>query len=223
VFRFYTSLQAPRVPAGIQVMNPYAEKRVRNFVRAFLDKYFADNNRRVLVIGINPGRFGAGITGITFTDPVVLDDVCGIPNHLPRRRELSSIFIYQLIDRLGGARAFYERFFLTAMSPLGFTRAGKNLNYYDDRRLLDAVTAFITKSIDRHIAIGGRTDHAIILGRGENFRFMRRLNELHGFFEHIHALDHPRPIMQYRRKQIERYLGLYEEVFARTQDTAESS
>ena len=193
-------------------MNPYTEARVRRYVREFLQRFFDDNEPRVLVFGINPGRFGAGITGITFTDPVALADFCGITNDLPRRRELSSIFVYQVIERFGGVEAFYRRFFLTAASPLGFTRKGRNLNYYDDPGLARAIMPFITRSVARHIALGGRRDHAIVLGKGANMRFMTRLNAEHGFFEKIHALEHPRPIMQYRRKRLDYYLSRYVEV-----------
>ena len=215
-FDFYRSLQPPRVPRGVRVMNPYEHDRVCQYVRVFLEKFFSDNAPRVLVLGINPGRFGAGLTGITFTDPVALADCCGIPNDLPRRRELSSIFVYDVIDRLGGPRAFYSRFFLTAAAPLGFTRRGLNYNYYDDPALRRAVTPFVVDSIRRQIEIGGRTDHAIIFGMGENYRFLDRLNEEHRFFGQLHALEHPRFILQYRRKRVAEYLARYEEVFSRT-------
>ena len=197
-------------------MNPYEHERVCHFVRAFLDKFFADNDPRVLVLGINPGRFGAGLTGVTFTDPVALADECGIANDMPRRRELSSIFVYDVINRLGGPRAFYSHFFLTAAAPLGFTKRGLNYNYYDDPALRRAVTPFVVDSIRRQIGMGGRGDHAIIFGMGENYRFLERLNGEHGFFEHLHALEHPRFILQYRRKRVAEYLAKYEEVFART-------
>jgi hypothetical protein len=213
--RFYTSLAMPPVPAGVDVMNPYADARARRYVRAFLGTFFADNNPRVLVLGINPGRFGAGITGVTFTDPVALADLCGIANELPRRRELSSVFIYDLIARLGGSRKFYQNFFLTAVSPLGFTRENRNLNYYDLPALARSATPFISAAIKRQIAIGGRTDHAIVLGLGENARFVRKLNTQHGFFGEIHAIEHPRWILQYRRRQLDRYLSKYEELFTR--------
>lgn len=193
-------------------MNPYADPRARRYVRAFLGRYFDDDAPRVLMLGINPGRFGAGITGVTFTDPVALADFCGIANDLPRRRELSSVFIYQFIERFGGVEPFYRSFFLSAVSPLGFTRDGRNLNYYDDRALAHAVTPFIVRSITRHIALGGRRDHAIVLGRGANATFLRRLNDERRFFGEIHALDHPRPIMQYRRRQLEHYLSHYVEI-----------
>ena len=144
--RFYRRLSTPTVPSGVAVMNPYKDRRVIGYVSEFLDRYFADNAPRVLVFGINPGRFGAGITGITFTDPVALADFCGVANDLQRKRELSSIFIYDFIQRYGGAGEFYRRFFLTAMCPLGFTRGGLNLNYYDVPALARAVEPFIVKS-----------------------------------------------------------------------------
>jgi len=213
--RFYTELECPRLPAGVEMMNPYADASVRKYLRAFTDKYFSDDSERVLVFGINPGRFGAGITGVTFTDPVALADFCGIANTMPRRRELSSVFIYDFINRYGGPASFYRRFFLTAISPLGFTRGGLNMNYYDDRQLADAVTPFITRATERQIALGGKRDRAIVLGTGENARFFEKLNEQHGFFREILPLEHPRFIMQYRRKRLDEYVAKYAEVFAR--------
>jgi hypothetical protein len=213
-FRFYSGLACPETPRQVTVMNPYTDSRVRGYVRTFLDNYFSDNLKRVLVLGINPGRFGAGITGVTFTDPITLADNCGIENDLPRRHELSSIFIYRVIERFGGPREFYRRFFLTAVSPLGFTADGRNLNYYDDPVLTRAVTPFITNSIERQIAIGSRLDRAIVLGLGDNARFLHQLNERHGFFRRVDALEHPRWIMQYRRRELDNYVAKYEEVFA---------
>ncbi len=213
-FRFYTGLVCPKPPWGVVVMNPYTDAHVRGCVRAFLDRYFSDNVKRVLVFGINPGRFGAGITGVTFTDPVALAEKCGIENDLPRRRELSSIFINDVIERYGGPREFYRRFFLTAVSPLGFTRNGNNLNYYDDPALTRAVTPFITSTIEQQIALGGRPDRAIVLGVGKNARFLQQLNERHSFFRRIDVLEHPRWIMQYKRRQLDTYLAKYEEILA---------
>jgi hypothetical protein len=208
-FRFYTGLTAPRAPRGVIVMNPYTDPRARGLVRQFLDKYFDDDRPRTLVMGINPGRFGAGITGVTFTDPIALAERCGIPNDLQRLPELSSVFVYQVIERYGGPRKFYRRFFLTAACPLGFIRNGVNLNYYDDRALERAMTPFIVESIRKQIAMGGRTDRAIILGIGTNLKFMEELNAKHGFFGELTALEHPRWVMQYRRKKLDEYLEKY--------------
>ncbi|HXG72137.1 MAG TPA: uracil-DNA glycosylase family protein [Gemmatimonadaceae bacterium] len=197
-------------------MNPHAEPGVRAGVKNFLDAFYGDNAERVLVFGINPGRFGAGITGVTFTDPVALARHCGIGTGLPRQRELSSVFIYEMIERLGGPRHFYKRYFLTAVSPLGFTRGGINMNYYDDRALTRAVTPFIVRTIAQQIALGGSRKRAIVLGIGDNARFLHDLNEKHGFFEKIEALEHPRWIMQYRRKKLDTYLAKYEDLLARS-------
>ncbi len=210
--RFYTSLASPRVPRNVEVMNPYADARVQRQVRTFLEKYFSDNRERTLIVGINPGRFGSGITGVTFTDPVALADECGIPNDLPRKRELSSIFVYAVVNHLGGPDEFYSRFFLSAVCPLGFTRNGINLNYYDDRKLERTVTPFIVSSIEAQIALGCSRDNVVVIGRGQNATFLRRLNDEHGWFASVHALDHPRFIMQYRRKRLDEYVAQYAEI-----------
>jgi len=190
-------------------MNPYADRAALGYTRAFLGRFFADDRPRTLVFGINPGRFGAGITGVTFTDPVALADVCGVPNALGRTRELSSVFVYDAIAAFGGPAAFYSRFFLTALSPLGFTTNGINLNYYDTPELLRRVTPFIVESVERQIAMGGRTDHAIVLGIGKNAKCFEALNAKHGWFGALHALEHPRWIMQYRRKRVGEFAAKY--------------
>jgi len=93
------------------------------------------------------------------------------------------------------------------------SRGGLNLNYYDVPALARAVEPFIVKSIRAQIAVGGRTDHAIVIGKHKNFQFFERLNERHEFFGRIEAVEHPRSIMQYRRRHLERYLAEYERVF----------
>lgn len=193
-------------------MNPYENAATLKYVRAFLDKYFSDNRERTLILGINPGRFGAGLTGVTFADPVALADDCGIPNEFPRKRELSSIFIFSVINHLGGPKEFFSKFFLSAICPLGFTRRGINLNYYDDSKLERAVTPFIVQSIESQMQFGCRRDRVIVLGRGSNAEFLRSLNEKHEWFDCVFALDHPRPIMQYNRKRVDAYIRNYEAV-----------
>ena len=39
--------------------------------------------------------------------------------------------------------AFYANYFIGAVCPLGFMKDGKNINYYDDKKLQQAVTPFI--------------------------------------------------------------------------------
>jgi len=213
---FYTTLSAiDGLPSSIQVMNPYARPEIRRYVKSFLGKFFSDDRDRVFVFGINPGRFGAGVTGVTFTDPVALEQCCGIPNELEKRREVSSEFVYEFIERWGGVEKFYRDFFLTAVSPLGFTRNGTNYNYYDEPKLFTALKPFIVRTLKDQLALGARRDAAILLGKGRNQRVFAELNQAHGFFRRLYTLEHPRFIMQYRRKQLRDYLEKYHEAFAR--------
>jgi hypothetical protein len=119
VYDFYSRLESPRVPRGVAVMNPYASPRTRKYARAFLSKYFDDDRARTLILGINPGRFGAGITGVTFVDPIGLARDHGIRHDLAEHPELSATFIALVVELLGGPKEFYRRFFLSAVSPLG--------------------------------------------------------------------------------------------------------
>jgi hypothetical protein len=213
-FRFYRNLSLPgSLPGNVKVMNPYQEPGVQQYVRRFLDRYFSDNRRRILVFGINPGRFGAGITGITFTDPVALENFCGIPSDLPKRRETSSVFVYEFADRFGGPAKLFGDFFLTAVSPLGFIKDGKNYNFYDAPALFRTTKPFIVQSLRDQVSLGVSPKVAIVLGSGKNRAVFESLNGEHGFFESVLALDHPRFIVQYRRSRIEEYLRKYEETF----------
>lgn len=212
VNKFYLSLTAPKVPRGVHVMNPYADPRTRACLKQFLSKYFDDARPRALIIGINPGRFGSGLTGVTFTDPYALTNECGIAHDFTGQRELSADFVYRVVNALGGPDSFYQRLFMSAVCPLGFTRKGINMNYYDDTRLEKAVTPFIVESIESHLRFPVRRDHVVVLGRGKNAAYLSRLNDEHKWFENIHTLDHPRFIMQYRRKRLDRYIEEYARV-----------
>ncbi|MEW6667071.1 MAG: uracil-DNA glycosylase family protein [Thermodesulfobacteriota bacterium] len=213
-FQFYCNLIPPGpLPGNVTVMNPYGEPGVRRTVKRFLDRYFSDNRRRILVFGINPGRFGAGITGVTFTDPVALETFCGIPNDLPKRREPSSVFVYAFAERFGGPARLFRDFFLTAVSPLGFTKDGRNYNFYDDPALFRATKPFIAQSLRDQVSFGVSPHAVIVLGRGKNRAVFESLNREFGFFEKIFTLDHPRFIVQYRRPKFEEYLHQYEQTF----------
>jgi hypothetical protein len=165
------------------------------------------------VLGINPGRFGGGVTGVMFTDPVALESICGIRNDLVKRRETSSEFVYDFIGHYGGPQRFYREFFLSAVSPLGFVRNGLNYNYYDNPRLLARLRPFIVRTLNAQLALGACRGAAILLGSGANLRFFTALNQEYGFFRQLIALDHPRFIMQYRRKRLAQYRHEYAQAF----------
>src|SRR5260221_11513749 len=102
IIHFYVSINPPsKLPKGVEVLFPQQQKEVITIVEQFYKKYYADNNRRTLIFGINPGRFGAGITGINFTAPKQLSENCGIPHPFKMQSELSAEFIYEAIERYG--------------------------------------------------------------------------------------------------------------------------
>lgn len=213
IINFYKNLNLDiPLPDGIQVMNPYKDPETIGIVEAFARKYFDDDHPRTMIFGINPGRFGAGITGITFTDPIRLEKECWIPNSFPKKQELSSVFIYEMISRYGGPEKFYSKFFLSAVCPLGFVKKGRNLNFYDETVLEKAVKPFIIRSILQHLDFGANRKTAICLGEGENYKFFTKLNEEHKFFKKLIPLAHPRFIMQYRLKNKDNYLNRYLEI-----------
>jgi hypothetical protein len=210
ILHFYRNLR-PRFALGdgIGVMNPYIEPAAWAVVQQFYLKYYSDDRRRAFIFGINPGRHGAGVTGIPFTDPVRLKETCGIPNDWKKQAELSSEFVYAVIGALGGPAAFYGRYHFTAISPLGFVRDGKNLNYYDDKQLMKALEPFILRCIRRQLETMPAESTCFCLGEGENYKYFSRINERYGFFAKIIPLPHPRWVMQYRRKKVSDYVGLY--------------
>jgi len=207
ILSFYKNLSPPKIPKGISVMNPYKDKYVFELCRQFYEKYYNDNKTRTLMLGINPGRFGSGITGISFTDPIRLEADCGIKNTLDKKGELSADFIYRMIAAYGGPKKFYDRYFISALSPLGFTKAGKNINYYDDPKLEKSILPFIIKSLNQLKVMGVSSDKCFCIGEGKNFKFLSALNQEHQWFKEIVPLAHPRFIMQYKRKKLEDYIN----------------
>lgn len=190
-------------------MNPFKDKATHLLASRFYRKYYDDKLPRTFIFGINPGRHGAGLTGIPFTDPIKLKSICAIDNPFPEKAELSADFIYMMIKTYGGVTKFYEKFYITSVCPLGFTRKGKNLNYYDDKKLQGKVGLFITSSIKSQLQFGANRKICFCLGEGRNYKYLSGLNSEHQFFETIIPLPHPRFIMQYRRKRLGEYVELY--------------
>jgi len=206
---FYTSLRPVPLPGKVETLFPFADPETGRIVRAFFNRFYDDSDPRRLILGINPGRFGAGVTGVNFTAPWQLKQELGIEHPFSDKSELSAEFIYKMIAAYGGPELFYHHYFIGSVSPLGFIREGLNLNYYDDKELLQTLTPSIAEGIAKLVSYGFERDKCFCIGGDKNFRFLEKLNGEHGFFKEIISLPHPRFIMQYRRKRVEEYVELY--------------
>ncbi len=210
LFQFYNSLQPGQsLPNGVQWLYPQRSPEVMDVVQRFLHKYFDDAAERTLMLGINPGRFGAGVTGVNFTGPRQLTDDCAITHPFPMRSELSAEFIYTVIKAYGGPEAFYQKFYIASVCPLGFVKGGVNINYYDDKALQQTVEPFILNSMEKMLEGNVNRKLCLCIGEGKNFKYLTKLNEKQQWFGRIIPLPHPRFVMQYRRKTLTSYVQLY--------------
>ncbi|TGE14512.1 uracil-DNA glycosylase family protein [Hymenobacter elongatus] len=210
LLHFLTTFPLPQaLPDEAVALSPYQEATPLALLTRFTQHYYQDNRPRIALLGINPGRLGNGRTGVAFTDPVALADNCGIANELPRHRELSSRFVYEVVAAMGGPAVFYQDFFLGSLYPLVLLRHGRNYNYYDSPDLTKALEPDIRLSLRRQVLEVGLAQHtAVCLGR-RNGQHLLRLNAELGLFGQIHVLDHPRYLMQYKQRELPQHVARY--------------
>ena len=203
-----------KLPPGFQVLNPFLENpETLQVMRQFYNKYYKDTAKLKFIIGINPSRHGAGVTGVPFTDTKRLDAVCGIKMKTAYTHEVSSVFVYDLIAAYGGADKFYKEFYINSPFPLAIIRKTKNgnwlnANYYDEQSLFESVKKFMIQSLQHHISLGLYTDVVYVWGK-KNAGFIRQLNKEAGMFTEIITLEHPRYIQQYKFKERDQYIDQF--------------
>lgn len=205
------------LPSGLALLNPFSESlEVLSRADAFYDRFYADSRKRRLILGINPGRLGAGQTGVPFTDPRKLYQLLGAQSSENLAIESSSTFVYRMIEAFGGVEPFYEQFLISSLCPLGFVKEKNgrmvNFNYYDSDELLKAVIPFMVECMEKQLCWPIDRKVVFCLGTGKNLRFLSQLNQEYGWFEKIIALEHPRYIMQYKSREEGVYISKYLEV-----------
>lgn len=202
------------LPAGFQVLNPYLDNpETMEVMQQFYHKYYNDSGRRKFLVGINPSRHGAGVTGVPFTDTKRLESVCGIRMNSAYTHEISSVFMYDMIAAYGGPALFYKDIYINSPFPLAIlrsTREGKwlNANYYDDPELFENVKGFMIACLKKHISLGLDTSEVFILGK-KNAAFIQKLNETEKLFDRLTPLEHPRFIQQYKSREKALYIDKY--------------
>ncbi len=215
IVRFNQNLNFDGIlPEGYIVLNPFLDNTEALFVmKSFYQKYYSDNNPRTLILGINPGRNGAGVTGVPFTDTKRLSDYCDIKMNSAQTHEISSVFIYDMIQSFGGVEKFYKQFYFNSPFPLAILRKTVknklvNANYYDSDQLFEYTKPFMIKCLKNHIEIAGTSKTVFVLGK-KNSYFISLINKEAKLFENIVVLDHPRFIQQYRSKSKDLYIKQY--------------
>ncbi len=202
------------LPDGFQVLNPYLDNpETIEVMKKFYHKYYNDTKKRKFIIGINPSRNGAGVTGVPFTDTKRLESVCGIVMHSAHTHEISSVFVYDMMEAFGGVEDFYSQFYINSPFPLAIVWRSKdgnflNANYYDDKKLFESVKDFMIDSLEKHISLGLDTSEVFVLGK-KNAEFIQKLNKEKKLFDKMTVLEHPRYIQQYKSKEKQLYIDKY--------------
>lgn len=97
-------------------------------IQKFYNEYYSSGIPKIVLCGINPGKNGAGKTGIPFTDFRSASKLIDGINK--NDFEKSASFFNEIVDYFG-ANEFYKKFYVTNISWLGYKKNGNNLNYYD--------------------------------------------------------------------------------------------
>lgn len=202
------------LPEGFAVLNPYLDNpETIEVMTAFYNRFYHDETPRKFIIGINPSRHGAGITGVPFTDTKHLESDCGIRMHSARTHEVSSVFVYDMIAQYGGVEAFYKDYYINSPFPLAIVRRNAqgnwlNANYYDDPELFALTREYMIETLKKHIALGLDTQKVYVLGK-KNATFLEKLNKEASLFEKMVVLEHPRYIEQYKSKEKQLYIDKF--------------
>lgn len=136
--------------------------------RAYLEKYGPGEGRIAVLIGMNPGPWGMGQTGVPFGDPAMVRGWLGLDGIIrpldrchpdrpvrgfeSQRREESGTTLWGWArDRFGTPERFFQRYFVTNYCPLlMFDARGKNVTPSDFRKGT-AQYAALLEACDRHL------------------------------------------------------------------------
>lgn len=112
---------------NVTVLNEFIKNE--KFMRKFYEEYIDNNivDIKVVMCGINPGKYGAGKTGIPFIDFNSLSEL--LLNVQRNDSERSAEFFYSVIKKYG-AKKFYSNIYVTNICSIGFVKESKNYNYY---------------------------------------------------------------------------------------------
>ena len=219
IIKFYSSLSNVSIdlPDKYKLINPFNgndKAIVQEVVKQFYNKFYNDNKKRKMILGSSPARRGTAVTGVPFEDAWHIKEITGIDIENFYISKASSNFLYDVMDSYGGCEKFYNDFYMNFVCPLGITRINEkgnevNCNYYENKKLKEALIDLIVKSIKEQIQFGIDTRVCYCIGSGENYDFLTKINNEYHFFDSIVPLEHPRFIMQYNSHRKDEFLKKY--------------
>lgn len=173
-------------------------------INAFWEKYYRNAVPRIMICGINPGRYGAGKTGIPFLDFMSLFRL--IPGIERRDSEKSAGFFFEVVSDFG-AESFFKTFYVTNFSSVGYLRNGKNFNYHD---LPQAALEIVENNFLKEIDVVAPT-HVVSLGEAVH-NSVRKL--LPASIDCSLRLPHPSWIATYRANDMNRWVLEYRDALS---------
>ena len=174
-------------------------------IAAFSRKYYSHSVPRIMICGINPGRLGAGKTGIPFLDYVSLSQlISGVQR---QDSEKSAGFFFKVLKSVG-AESFYKTFYVTNFSSVGYLSNAANFNYYN---LPQSALETVERNFLEEVKIVEPT-HVISLGK-EVHRSMLKL--LPDSIDCSLCLPHPSWIATYRSNDKDHWVQCYREALGR--------
>ena len=207
VINFYANFRKTNFfDSSYQLHNPFDAPSRRAAIEEFCAKFYDDDKPRVHLIGINPSRLVTSSTGVNYTDGFALKEFCGIDNSFSKSRELTATFFYEMINQVGGSETFYSRVFAWAALPVAITDGNSYTNYYDVPE--ESVRELVLNNLRWMMSLPN-LGRLVIVGTGENKKFLESLPGYPFGYNEIVSLPHPRWIMQYNRKNIAKYVDEY--------------
>ena len=216
-FNKYLSKIDIELPKGFKIINPFNSENkniINEVTNNFYSTFYSDNNKRRLILGSSPARRGTAVTGVPYEDAAHLKSITSISIDDFHINKSASNFLYEVIDKYGGSKKFYSKFYMNFICPLGIVRINSNgnqvnCNYYENKKVENTLYEFIVESINKQIEFGIDTSVVYCIGSGENYNFLVKLNDEYKWFDKIVPLEHPRYIMQYNSKNKDEYMKKY--------------
>ena len=121
--------------SGIDILTGFRANKAT--VAKFYHHYVFPHQPKGALCGINPGRLGAGKSGVPFVDRAFLSELLG--ENVGDDVERSARFFRDVVKHFG-AKKFYSAIHVTNISAYGFKKGRRNLNYYDlDHDIVDVI------------------------------------------------------------------------------------